>query len=334
MTPMWISYHLKRLFSADFASLPNGALQGFQGATFAVSNGVVTNTPSVGAELLTNPQLTGTYSSGLAPNTFKLGSPTLAESADGHGDTKAQAVTAVAQSNKVGHDSKTPVAGGWYLYGGWGKNASAGSTNQRMQLEQNNLVPQGTTSAMAIKNSTYTRRQTSSITSTTAALTGTTFFEVGTSGFTQCIVDDFSLKRLTDADLFALRPATQANVIAKIQPNTLSDQTLSGVVARANAQSSPTSELIAFYRWNGNETSIVISLVEFISGVLTVKITEQSITEVTGAWLELRVNGSTAQVFYNNAQVGTNQTITVTGAVHGMCITGGNNIKQFAVFGL
>lgn len=304
----------------------------FSGPTFSVVNGVLTNTPSVGAELLPDPSLEGTYTAGRCTTLAFNGSPTVAQSADVHSGAKAQEFTAVAQSNALVFANLTPTAGAWYLYSFWGKRPSGTGTNQRSQAtSSSNMRPQGSTSAMIFSGASYNQRRTSFITNGVTALTATAFFEAGTSAFNLVRGDDYSMKRLTYADLFALREPTQANVSLKATPNTLSDQSLSGIVGRANAQSSPTSALFAFFRRNGVETSMNISLVELAGGVYTTLIAETGVTEAAGARLELRLSDTTAQLFYNGVQVGANQTVSASGAYHGVCITGGNAIRQFSL---
>ena len=316
----------------DFSALPDGPLPAaFTGSTWTIASGLAVNTPSVGAELLTNPTLTGTYVSGLAPNLTKALTPTVAESADAHSGGQAQVFTATAIANGLFFPLMAAVNGAWYRYSGWVKRTAGTGVGTRIRCDQAALIPNVSRNAGAVINvASYTQKQLSFITGSTANIAVYAVVEHDVSNFDTVVVDDFSLKRLSYADLFALlNSPTQANVIVKAMPNTLADNTLSAVVARADTNTAPASGLFALWRWRDPEDFIMVSLWELAGGTYTQKIAENALTIVPNAWVEIRATGTTAQLFYNNTQVGTDQTVTASGVYHGMLMTGGNKIKQF-----
>lgn len=321
-------------YSIDFSTLSDGALPAtFSGASWTIASGKAVNTPTAGAELLTNPTLAGTYVSGLAPSMTKGGTPTVAESADGHGDTQAQEFTAGAIAQNVQFPVIAAVNGAWYRFSGWVKRTAGTGVGTRIRCDQGAAMPAAALNAgVAINVAAYAQKQTSFATRSTGNITPFAVVEQDASAFDTVIVDDFSLKRLTEADLPAWIQPTQADVIVKAIPNTLADGTVSAVIARSDAGSGyPTTALFAFWRWRDPEDFINVSLWQLSGGVWSVKVAENVLTIVANAWVEIRVNGTTAKLYYNNAQLGTDQTVTPTGVNHGMFMTGGNTIKQFFV---
>jgi len=96
----------------DFTAMSDGFLPSvFTGTTWAISTGKAINTPTLGAELLTDPGLEGTYTAGKANALTKTGLPTLTESADAHGGSKAQEFTGAAITNAVYWAAVAGVAG-------------------------------------------------------------------------------------------------------------------------------------------------------------------------------------------------------------------------------
>lgn len=322
------------LISDDFSTLADGALPAnWTAPTWTIASGKAVNTPAVGAELLTNPSLSGVYVAGLAPSMIKGASPTIAESADGHGDSQAQEFTATAIGNNVQFPVIAAINGAWYRFSGWVKRTAGTGVGTRIRCDQGAAMPAAALNAgVAINVTAYAQKQTSFATRSTGNITPFAVVEQDASAFDTVIVDDFSLKRLTDADLPAWIQATQADVVVKAMPNTLADGTVSAVIARSDVGSGyPGTALFAFWRWRDPEDFINVSLWQLAGGVWTSKVAESVLSIVSNAWVEIRLSGTTAKLYYNNVQVGTDQTVTPTGVYHGMFETGGNTIKQFFV---
>ena len=154
--------------------------------------------------------------------------------------------------------------------------------------------------------------------------------------FDTVISDDGSFKPLTLADLFLTRPATQANVIVKADwtPDALG-HTHCGIVARLDSTSNPLNYLLALVTLDKNGYQYA-TLHKVVNGVLTTLITNTYAAFVAGAYLEVRCDGNTISLWYNNVQVGANQTVNDAGIlnnkIHGVFSTdGGNKLNRFFV---
>lgn len=316
----------------NFTTLPDGALPApLSGATWSISSGVLVNMPTiVGSNLLTDPGLEAAYTSGKCNTLTKGGSPTLTESADAHTGSKAQQFAAAAFNDRVNYPTVNAVAGAWYRFSQWVKRTAGTGTGTRIRAYQASLIPVGgATAEVTINTAAYTKKQVSFVTPSTGAIFCYPAVESSSSGFSTIVADDGVLERLTYADLFAVLPAVTANVTLKVTPAPCADSTLSALIGRANTPTSPDTFVMAYWHWRNVEDAIVVGLVQFVAGAPTALIAGAAKTEINNAQLELRMNGTTASLWYNNAQVGTDQTITPTDQYHGLLITGGNNAERF-----
>lgn len=321
-------------YSFDFTVMADGALPApLTGSTWAVVGGVAVNTPTLGSELLTNPGLEGTYTSGLSPNLTKTGSPTVAESADVHGGTSAQRFTGAAYNDRLNWPTFAGVAGAWYKFSLWAKRTAGTAANTNMIAEATGNIPSAGGS-QRIFGSSWQQEAASFITTGTANVYIFPAREAtGGGSYDTVIVDDGSVKRITYADLFALFDSGDRTAITKAQPSPLVDGTLSAVVAWAGSASSPDTYVMAYWRYRSQKDRISFGMIKCVSGTYTSLIAEQSAVTVTDAWLEIRpVSSTQVALYYNNVQIGTTQTVNdCPGSYAGLLVSGGNNIKRFFV---
>jgi hypothetical protein len=112
-------------------------------------------------------------------------------------------------------------------------------------------------------------------------------------------------------------------------------------VARANATSNPSSYLIAYYAVAPANLFTYVCLDKVVNNVRTNLIAtwSNSLTEGAGnapqstEWLEIRCSGTTVQLFHNDIQVGTNQTVSDASikdnTAYGLFNTGGSTTNLF-----
>lgn len=141
-------------------------------------------------------------------------------------------------------------------------------------------------------------------------------------------VDNVSYKALSN--ILAYRDFSAANVIVK-GAWTIVAGYQAGVVARMSSNGA--NYLLAYYIQpaSGAGTCVLIKKV----GATTTQLVSASAAYAAGANVEIRTNGSTVQLFYNNAQVGTNQTVNdveTTNTIHGLFSTDvSNTCASFSV---
>jgi len=321
-------------YTFDATTAADGALPAyFAGATFSVSSGKIINTPTVGSNLLTDPGLEAAYTAGKCNTLTATGSPTVAESADVHGGSKAQEFTAVAFNNQLNYPTVTGIAGAWYRFSAWAKRTAGTGTDTRTKHFQTGSLP-AASMFTPITSATYAKKTLGFISTTTNSIFCYPANEQGSSAFDTVIVDDGTLERLTYSTLFSMitTPVSRLATV-KIQPDTFADATITAVVHWADASASPTTYLLAWSAFYNTETTIQVGLIKCVAGTYTALIAPTAITPVADAWLEIRaVDNDTVGLYYNNIQRGTNQDVTdVTGSYCGQVITGGNNLKSFFV---
>ena len=121
--------------------------------TWSISGSKLYNTPTLGTEVCSDPGLEATYTSGKCDTLTKGGTPTLAESADVHGGSKAQSFVADAQLENVRLAMTGLTAGTWYSMSQWSKR-SAGTKGGVALLTNIN----GTTMGPRITDANYTQK--------------------------------------------------------------------------------------------------------------------------------------------------------------------------------
>lgn len=330
------------LFSKGFANFEDnfnradGAIgNGWAGSTWNIVSNNVVNTPTLGAELLTDPGLEANYTAGKCDTLTVGGVPILTQSADVHSGTKAQEFLAVANNGRVNWPTFAGVARQWYQFSVWTKRLAGSNTTTRIRLFQTNSLPDNAVES-AIVDAAYAQKKVSSLSTDTNALNCYPAIETGSSAFNQVVVDDGSCKAITFSSLFAMRPLGSANGIAKIKLSAPVDATYCGIVARADVQTSPDDFILALIRRHPTYSVsglLTTFIMKKVNNAYTVVQAGASVTEVAGAWFELRYSGSTVSLWYNNIQIGTNQTISdveiLNNGYHGLFSTGDNAITDF-----
>lgn len=315
----------------DFTALADGALPAyFTAPTWAISGGAAVNTPTLSAELLTDPGLEAAYTAGKCATFGKVGSPTLAESADVHGGSKAQEFTPVASGNALYFTNYTPVAGGVYVISHWSKRTAGTNDNNTIHLEQAGIA----VVSRPITSATYDQNGAAFVSlSTTAIERYGVRLSGGNTPYDTVIVDDYSFKRVTLNDLFALAESGNPNLTVKIR-GTWDEQGLYGIIARSDSLSAPQNFISLVVQTNYISTNA--RLYKWLSGAPTLVATillASSGDAITDADLELRLSGNTVQVFLAGVQKGTDQTISdaaiVSNTKHGVLASGGSQIDRF-----
>jgi hypothetical protein len=138
--------------------------------------------------------------------------------------------------------------------------------------------------------------------------------EEGTTNFDTYILDDCFVYEMYPTQAIRVCRTRTSNVIVKVVPSAESQSySGQGACARIDNPLNPTSGLFAF-RYLGQ-----IHLYELAGGsTWTQRAASTSNPYVAGAAIEIRVSGTTAQLYYNNTQVGSNATVGAsTGRYHG-----------------
>jgi len=323
----------------DFTVLGDGGLpSSLLGPTWAIASGVAVNTPTLGpTELLTDPGLEATYTAGKCDTLTKGGSPTLAESADVHGGSKAQEFTATIVNDRLNFPVVAGVAGQWYKGSLWGKRSAGTSPNTCFRIFQTGALPVNTEQDEMI-GAAYTQQATNIISTTTNAIFVYPAYEVGSAGGNTLLLDDGSLQAITYSSLFALLPATRADVVLKIQPAAFADGTLLGIVLRGDARTAPTNAIIALWRSLARfrATNGEWYLLTKIGSTYALVAGPTNPALAANAWFEVRASGTTITVYYNDVLL-TTQTITNAALdgnrFHGILAAGSNKLNRFFVSG-
>jgi len=140
------------------------------------------------------------------------------------------------------------------------------------------------------------------------------------------VLDDFSTKPLTLSSLFSTVSTSDADVIADANI-TLTAGTQAGLVLNLDSTSSPANFIIVYH----DGTSVKVD--EAVAGVYTNKQTT-TVTYSAGATLRAIREGTKLRVYYNNALVGAELTMTAnTNTKHGLFSTySGNSFDNFTLW--
>lgn len=291
----------------------------------AISTNKNVITPTEESELLPDPGLEGTYSSGLNVNLQQyVGTP--AESADSHGGSKAQQFTPSSIYNGV-YANQTTTVGTWYLGSMWGKKTTTGG-NPYMRIETSGG---GTIYKQTSIPTSYTHILTAFRALSTTTQLRTT--EYHASVMDTVVIDDLSIKPLTLSSLFSSVSTSDTDVIADANV-TLTSGTQAGLVTNLDSTSTPANFLIAYHdgtnvkldkNVGGTYTNLISAAATYSAGA-----TLRVITYTSSGSLKVRV-------YYNNAMVGTEQTVSDAGIIsntkHGLFSTySGNSFDNFTLW--
>jgi hypothetical protein len=324
-------------YSLTPSGLPDGAFPaGWTGSSWTISSGKGVCSPTLGAELLPDPGLEATYTDGLCASLTKShAGVTVEQSADAHGGSKAQGFLSDAANHYL-YKYIVPTANTWYSYSGWAKRTAGTGSTVVLSAYQASSGPKTSVTSIPYTAADWTQYYVAKRTYGTGDyLIFYAAIEKG-SNLDTVLVDDLSMKAITQSTMLALRKAkTSATVKAKY---TWSGNGICGVVARANAASNPNTFLLAHY--HRFEMYAYCSLEKCVNGTWTTLISTYTNSPGSGGggiptntqWLKIRCSGNTIQLFQNNIQVGTDQTVTdVPGVYAGVFSSGGPQLEGFFV---
>jgi hypothetical protein len=163
----------------------------------------------------------------------------------------------------------------------------------------------------------------------TGKVSGTALAGVQPGGFIGTI-DNFSEKKLTLSSLFASILSPTQDVIIDANISAMTTGTQAGLVLNLDSTLSPANFVIAYH------TGTAIMLEKCIAGVYTTLINVAN-TFVANATLRVIKDDRKYRLYYNNAFIGTEQTISDAGIInnknHGLFSTySGNTFDNFSVF--
>jgi hypothetical protein len=294
-------------YSIDFSLLEDGVLPTpWIGATWTIAGGVAKNTPGAGVELWDADAAVftaGTYS------WTAFGANTLANDANTLRITYVNDARGATETLKDSWDLNSDLTVGTFYMLLCDAKVNAGSTCN-IQTWPN--VPAITGPDLTnINFATQTFKFRSRSAAACSLRPGVTM------GAGEIIwVDNLSLKPLTG--LIAYFDAKQANVAVKaawtIPANGYNYH--AGVIARSDGTLD--NCLLAYHDRGTN-----IFLLQYVGGAVT-SLIDTATAYIGGADIEIRVSGNTAQLFYNDAQVGTDQAVNAalaSNTYHGLFAT-------------
>lgn len=288
---------------------------GWIGSTGTISGGKLTITPTLSGNLLpADPGLEAAYSSGLCGTLTKGGSPTVAESADVHGGSKAQAFTATALLDRVYWGTVTPTALDWYICSIWGKRTAGANRDARIGAYGAGV---SYTTGPAIESAAYAQRTYTFQTASTATINMYAVRSVGAAAGDAVIVDDGDLEKITYSSMFLTREYKSTDLIAGTSFNwdTWVFNSVEypwyrgGVVVAVDSPTNPQNYVIGYFDGKYFGLNKVIGKVE------TSLISVTAGAAATNQWengeiLEIRRTGNVFSLWYGGRQLGTNQTVT------------------------
>jgi hypothetical protein len=313
-------------FTQDFSSLSNGALPAiFTGATWAIASGKAVNTPGEGAELITD----GGFEVWASSTNLTNWTETLAGTSTVNQDNTqqrsgtycARADIDASNSNAIVSQTPTVAVNDWCILRGYAKSIP---TNQGIFTKFNNqMAEQVTQPALTASYQLITQN------AVIRLLAGFSIQVNKVSAASSSLYfDDFSLKKLTTADLPATLETGQANVTVKANW-TIMPGTHAGVIMNLDSVSSPANWVALIC--NGSTGNLY--LWKCVAGTIS-QVATGSVTYVANAAVELRKTASTTyQMWYNSVKIGTDQTISDAGIIsntrHGLLSAYSGNTCSF-----
>jgi hypothetical protein len=282
------------------------------GATWTVASNVALNTPTQGAELITN----GNFSAWTAdnPNGWSVvgevaSDPYVNEvgAGQGQGGAGTGLCNLYRTASEINIRQTILTAGQWYRAGF--------------------LIDTFTSGALRLRDRLGGFNETSYTTTGTKLQIGRAAFNeiefTGTANPTDVTIDDVSFKQLTLASLFGTLPnVSAANVTAQVVITVVPNGSQGGLVLNLDSTSSPANFVVAYLNTTGTGT-LTAKLDKCVAGTYTNVI---SASVVFGATKYLKVikSGDSYSLYYGttDVQVGTTQTIaSMNGTIHGLFST-------------
>jgi hypothetical protein len=315
-------------YATDFSANDGG----WAGAGFSVSGGNALIAPTLSAEKLADPGV----ETWATPTDLTSWSESIAgtstineESVQFHGGAKSARLD-VDGTNSTCQIFQTlggQVSGAWVVLGGWMRSSASGKTGSYQGSSLGFIDAfahdPGTSFAEFVAN---------------GITTGTTwqpFFSKLSASSASLYWDDLTLKEITLSTMFATRATGVNNVRVSGNWTIPQPRTVAGIVACLDNTGSPANFLIAYHNSRPGASTGSIRLDKYVGGART-NLISTNMTYVANAPVEIRKNGTTVQLFYNGAQVGTDQTVSDAGiignTIHGLFNAySGNTCDSFAM---
>ncbi|EKD99371.1 MAG: hypothetical protein ACD_22C00280G0001, partial [uncultured bacterium] len=301
----------------------------------AKSGGKMVITPSLGSESVTNGDMeTGDPPTGWTPSGDTVVDAVSDERTGGSGGQSIAIGPKIVTNPVVNRGSLAMSPSTWYQWSGWAKE-TPGSYGGGYQILDQNYATFVNIHAFTTSWANYigSFRSLSTSTSGRIYLYGDQYGNpLGTIYY-----DDISYKPLTLSSLFSTVPTSDTDVIASADV-TMTAGTQAGIVTNLDSTSSPANFLIAYH--DGSK----IWLDKNVGGTYT-NLISATTTYSAGATLRVITYHSDAstlkvRVYYNNALIGSEQTVTdggVNGIInntkHGLFSTySGNTFDNFTLF--
>lgn len=264
----------------------------FAGATWSVSGGAAVNTPVAGGELVTN----GDMETGDPPSSWASASANLSQAVDertGGSGTKSLNMAATANLGGATQVITAPI--GWYRFDGWLKKTVG-----------TGYIAWGISGVVTFAISTASSwTQRGPYTRLLSAANPTLVILLATSG-DEGRADDISVKPVTLSTLFIPQqtPMADANVFASIDLTIVTGNPAG--VALVNDPANPTAGIVAVH----NGTNAI--LYKFTDPTTWTALINTAATYSAGKSVRFSYDSTTGacRLYYNDALIGTQQTIT------------------------
>jgi hypothetical protein len=289
---------LRLPYSLSFAGLPNGPIPGWLG-TCVVSGGAASVVPTAGAELLTN----GNMETGDPPTGWGALNGTLDGVADERpGGAGAQCLGVLRNGNNLpaARKAATTTTGAWYALSAWMRNVDSSNGVQLIIQDGGGTYPSSgafitgaswapaTITGRAISNSTYARLQVGA------------YGADGTSGR----FDDVTFSPLLLPSLFSGPALRLGRADVRVRAAWSGTAGTQWGVAIVDSLINPTCGLCAYH------DGVNAHLDKFTTALTWVPLINAAADYGAGRVVEIRRSGTTVQLWYNNVQVGADQTVS------------------------
>jgi len=299
--------------------------------TFVISSDVISNSPTLGTELLPDPGLEGTYTGGANANLTVTGGTPTEISSGTHGGSKAQGWTPDAAGQSL-LSIITSEAKEWYKTTGYLKRTAGSAGNTRITLFQNQTMY-----SLPLSSATYVQLGAVCYADSVANLFCQHAYN--TSAFYDTVVvDDVSLKKMTKTTLYKLVNGNASSLTVKSRIS-WDAKNITGVISHSDGTLD--NCLIAYY-FSDSIGYTLVKLDKIVAGVRTELLSGYSNQPGAGSggtptatqWLEIRRSGNNATLWHNDIQIGANGAIPAelqSNTYYGIIDTGGSTTNLFFV---
>jgi hypothetical protein len=312
-------------YSVDFSALADGALPSiWEGAAWRVESGKATNTVTEGNELLTDGALENWTSPTNATSWTEqvAGSSTVNQETTivYGGSSAARLDVDASNSNANLYQFTTSPARSWFICRARARSSAASGKTGRFSLSGAVFTAD---CALTDEFQLFERKGQS------AGANVYVGFPRLAAASSSIYVDNISGKLLTFADMVATIHPTLALVSVRAAWR-LAAYGQGGVIACCDKRAAPTNYVDA---WVDRGTGYA-HMQKCTGGTIAPLISNAAFTYVEGAVVEIRHPTPTKfQFFYNNTQIGTDQTVEdasiVSNKIHGIFSTGGSQLDSF-----